>query len=327
MSGRNLAIISISILVIPLSALAQPPSPRPPIVIASDSEFTLENGVVRGSGTPNDPYIIAGWEIDAGSGTGIVIRGVGAYVIVEDCWIQGGPKGTGVSVSLAPNVIVRRCRFENLGTGVFIYQSPGVVMEGNEFIDCWTGIDGNQSGGLQIRGNEFHRAKKRGVFLWRARASVVEGNKFWGCGAGIYLDSCNQFTVKGNFLKECGWGIYLWDSHSGSVTLNALVGCARGIGLYHTSAYNYLYHNSFVDCALPAFDDSSGENRWFAPYPQGGNFWGIELQDNMAGPDQREKGSDGIGDEPVKIPETGVDRYPLVSPPPGVPQFDEGGEG
>src|SRR4030042_1606621 len=36
---------------------------REPIFITSDTAFPAENGVVAGSGTADDPYVIAGWEI------------------------------------------------------------------------------------------------------------------------------------------------------------------------------------------------------------------------------------------------------------------------
>jgi hypothetical protein len=35
-----------------------------PIMILGNADFTEENGVVSGSGSAADPYIIAGWEID-----------------------------------------------------------------------------------------------------------------------------------------------------------------------------------------------------------------------------------------------------------------------
>ncbi|MEN3009655.1 MAG: hypothetical protein ABDI20_01510 [Candidatus Bipolaricaulaceae bacterium] len=36
---------------------------RGPIVILSDQDFTAENGVVAGTGTPTDPYLLVGWTI------------------------------------------------------------------------------------------------------------------------------------------------------------------------------------------------------------------------------------------------------------------------
>ena len=37
------------------------PTPHNPIHISSNADFTVDNGVVGGSGTLNDPYIIEGW--------------------------------------------------------------------------------------------------------------------------------------------------------------------------------------------------------------------------------------------------------------------------
>ncbi|MCJ7562669.1 MAG: hypothetical protein MUO84_06630, partial [Thermoplasmata archaeon] len=39
-----------------------------PISIGSDGEFTGENGVVEGTGSPEDPYIIEGWQITDAAG-------------------------------------------------------------------------------------------------------------------------------------------------------------------------------------------------------------------------------------------------------------------
>src|SRR5690349_11912885 len=45
-----------------------------PILITSDNDFTASNGVISGSGTASDPYIIGTWKInDLNSGSGIKI--------------------------------------------------------------------------------------------------------------------------------------------------------------------------------------------------------------------------------------------------------------
>lgn len=300
--------------------------PHPPIVVASIADLVPENGVVKGSGTAGDPYVISGWEVDAGDRIGIAVRGVDAYLVIEDCLVRGTPRGTGVSIAGSPHVVVRDCRFEGLGTGIFLYEAPGAVLRRNEFVRCWTGIEGNASPWLSVRENIFREARKYGLFLWRARGSRLEGNRAFDCGYGIHLDSCNVLTITGNFVVNCRWGIYLWDSHDCILIRNAVMDCVRGLGLYHTSARNLIYHNAFIGCDYPAFDDSSGGNRWYAPYPQGGNFWsGLELMDRYSGPDQDELGPDGIGDTPVEIPEAGRDLYPLMVPPPGLPRYEEGG--
>ena len=44
------------------------------IEISSNSEFNSSNGVVSGSGTDLDPYIIEGWNITTSSSDGINIH-------------------------------------------------------------------------------------------------------------------------------------------------------------------------------------------------------------------------------------------------------------
>src|SRR3989442_10266137 len=61
-----------------------------PIRIDGDSGFTPANGVTRGSGTPADPYIIEGWEINASMSNGIDVRNVDASFIVQGNRIHSG---------------------------------------------------------------------------------------------------------------------------------------------------------------------------------------------------------------------------------------------
>mgnify|MGYP000114836967 CR=1 FL=1 len=304
-------------------------APHAPIVISSPADLTPENGVVGGTGTLEDPYLISGWEFAVGDGIGITIRGIRDYLVIEGCTFTGTPRGTGISVASARHVLIRGCTFQGLGTGIFTYESPETQVEGCRFQGCWTGVEGNDSDGFMLLGNVFQAARKRGAFLWRCRRSLIEGNQFVDCNTGLYLDSCNYPQVRKNLAHGCGWGIYLWDSHHGTVSLNALVDCERGLGLYHTSSDNTVYHNGFLGCGLPAFDDGSGAagggNRWYAPYPKGGNYWEeVLLEDSYSGPGQNEPGSDGIGDRAVEVPEAGLDRYPLLAPPAGLPGLEEG---
>src|SRR2546427_4540831 len=59
-----LAVPSISLVLSALRVSAAY-TPHSPIGIGGDTGFTAANGVTGGSGTASDPYIIAGWEINA----------------------------------------------------------------------------------------------------------------------------------------------------------------------------------------------------------------------------------------------------------------------
>lgn len=62
--------------------------PHDPINIQNNNDFTEENGVIGGSGTEEDPFIIEGWEIN-GSGYGIRIYHTTSYFIVRNCRLTG----------------------------------------------------------------------------------------------------------------------------------------------------------------------------------------------------------------------------------------------
>jgi len=76
-----------------------------PILIQNDYQFTAANGVVSGSGTVSDPYIIENWAIDARGAYGIDIRGTAAHFVVRNCLIRNSPASThgGIRISNATN--------------------------------------------------------------------------------------------------------------------------------------------------------------------------------------------------------------------------------
>ena len=63
------------------------------ILIDGNSQFTPGNGVVSGSGSAADPYIIANWEIDASAGDGIKVANTDAHFVIRNCAISGGIPG------------------------------------------------------------------------------------------------------------------------------------------------------------------------------------------------------------------------------------------
>lgn len=93
-------------------------TPRPPIVITDDTMFTPANGVVAGSGTADDPWVISGWEIDGKVWApatpfptspfppGIFIQGTDDHVVIEGNHILDNPRSQ-VMVTDAENVVIR----------------------------------------------------------------------------------------------------------------------------------------------------------------------------------------------------------------------------
>ena len=68
---------------------------HPEIYIVNDQQFDLAHGVIGGSGTELDPYVIQGWEMDASttSTAGIDIRYTSVYFVIRDVYVHGVTDG------------------------------------------------------------------------------------------------------------------------------------------------------------------------------------------------------------------------------------------
>src|SRR5213596_1063446 len=64
-------------------------TPHGAILIRSNAEFTAVNGVVGGHGTPDDPYLISGWEItNVDTTEAIFIRDTDASFVIRDVYVH-----------------------------------------------------------------------------------------------------------------------------------------------------------------------------------------------------------------------------------------------
>jgi parallel beta-helix repeat protein len=290
---------------------------RDPISIRSEADLQTSNGVLYGSGSESDPYVISGWQINVQRGIGIEIKDVSAYVVVRDCTVVGnGRAGTGILLRGAPHVQVVNCQLADLAAGVFLYQNAQGSVDRNTISSCRRGIAGTESDGVVLTGNRIEKSAERGLFLWRCHDAIMADNVLLACTDGIYLDSCHRDMLARNRVEGSVHGIFLWDSFNCQATENIVRGCELGFAIVHTSEDNRVFGNTFGENDRAATCDNP-QNLWDAGYPEGGNFWGGEsFSDVLSGETQDRDGSDGIADQPREIPFGSMDRYPLMQEPP-----------
>src|SRR5438105_13035557 len=74
------------------------------ILIVGNSGFTPANGVVSGTGTASNPYVISGWDISS-SPTNICVKveNTTAYFLMENDSVSCGNVGTGSILRGFPN--------------------------------------------------------------------------------------------------------------------------------------------------------------------------------------------------------------------------------
>src|SRR3989454_4977974 len=183
-------------------------TPHAPIRIQSNAEFTTSNGVVGGHGTPDDPYLIAGWEItNVDTMEAIFIRDTDASFIIRDVFVHQ-PPGLGfagirfievsngrveestvtgfawdLSLEFSGNVTVARNNLSHADLAVQAWYSndtlPGVVVSENNISGSQVGVSVSFGGGATIVGN------------------IVSNNSY-----GIRVDASSNVTLAANSLSN-----------------------------------------------------------------------------------------------------------------------------
>ncbi|MBN1677364.1 MAG: right-handed parallel beta-helix repeat-containing protein [Candidatus Thermoplasmatota archaeon] len=81
-----------------------------PISINGNAGFTNDSGVVWGSGTASDPYVIGGWEIGSFPANGIEIRDADVHFVIRDCYVHDSVGWeSAISLSSCSNGTVSNC--------------------------------------------------------------------------------------------------------------------------------------------------------------------------------------------------------------------------
>ncbi len=147
--GRKIAILLAAALVAVVSVSLMGGEPgsgilwwgsREPIYIFGDSAFTYENGVISGSGTASDPYIIAGWHVDChGADYGITIDHTTRYFVIRQCDIVGA-KAAGIIFNTVENGRVEGCELSGGEVGMRFINAHGNTLTGSVIAENHYGV-------------------------------------------------------------------------------------------------------------------------------------------------------------------------------------------
>lgn len=85
--------------------------PHAPISIIGDASLSQADGVVRGDGSPQSPYVVEGWDIRAPSnGSGVYVRGTNVHLVIRNVDIHSnGSAWFGVCLEYAGNITFEKC--------------------------------------------------------------------------------------------------------------------------------------------------------------------------------------------------------------------------
>jgi len=318
-------------------------TPHDPIYIEGNDNFIPANGVVGGSGTENDPYIIKNYIIDASTANGIEIRNTTVYFVVRNCVVKNGGSyyeivlynvtcgkienntcensDIGIYLESSSNNIITSNTCPNNRYGIWLDSSDNSIIENNIIENCSdTGISLGFSDNNLISNNIVRNNRYEGIFLEYCGYNLISNNIVENGIDGIYFwKACDNNSITNNIIRNNGTGMELthWpDGVPGSpfyniISNNLVENNNTGISL--DGYYNKFYHNNFMNINNHA--SAWGPNYWDNGYPSGGNYWSDYTGvDETHGENQDIPGSDGIGDTPYIIPgDNTSDRYPLMN--------------
>jgi parallel beta-helix repeat protein len=225
-----------------------------PILIEGDAQFNLSNGVVSGDGTPENPYIIEGWDISTTWEIGIHIRITTAHFIIRNCYVHGfdfdngainlfrcvngivednicsgNSIGIGVGDS-SNNTLSRNNCSDNGHSGISIYDCSNITVSDNYCSDNgWTSIRVEYTDNSTVSGNTCSGRVwegDNGISLRHSNGNTISNNTcidhYW---CGIYVgEYSDNNTLSGNDCTRGDFGIRLEDSDGNVLLDNACWG-------------------------------------------------------------------------------------------------------
>ena len=207
-----------------------------PILIDGDAAFVPANGVTGGTGTPSDPYVIEGWEIDASAATGIWIVNTQAHAVVRDVFIYGGDTTyDGILLDTTANVVVQGTVLNGNAYGVVAYASTAITIADNRVTNSfWEGILVESSSFAVVRGNDVQLAGVYGIDVFGATDVEVRGNTAYaGWETGIYIQNVDRVIVTGNNASSNAlFGIALDYASNATVIDNSMWDNDYGMDLF-----------------------------------------------------------------------------------------------
>ena len=316
-------------------------APHAPIHISGNDDFASQaaNESWPGDGTEQNPYIIAGYEIDAnGGGYCIWIENTDVWFIVRDCKVWNAtnpnPWEFGIGIFLTKVTHGTLCGNNCSGNrgGIYITSSSnnnitnnicsGNAESGLDISGDYNTITNNNcfgngrsydgdilvGGGIRVGGNNIVITNNRcynnsvGIFYYGTN-TVITHNICVSNECGMTITSGHQITIMYN---NCSWnhgrGIDTYASDSVIAYNDVYRNGGYGIVIEYGGNHNQIHHNNFIE--------NNGATSPAIPYPQAADKSGNNL---WYDPETKEGNywSNWNGKGAYKIDGYGEDPYPL----------------
>jgi len=178
-------------------------TPHAPIYIDGNSGFTNASGVVWGSGTELDPYIIEGWEIDLYSlhSPGIHISNTNAHFIIRNVFAHSGNWDymiivfDGIYMNNVANGYIEQCILSDNQNGIGLWNSNNINITCNDFSNNYWGVQFYQCTDIKVYHNNYIT-----VSSWNLQSNsnlnwdndYPDGGNYWSYSGSDQYSGPNQ---------------------------------------------------------------------------------------------------------------------------------------
>ncbi len=253
-------------------------TPHDPILIDGNDDFIYDNGVTRGSGTLEEPYVIEGWTINASTAHGIEIKDTDAFFIIVNNLIQNdGATGSycgirmdevthgtieqtyitdnrwsGISLSFSSSNTVQDNLLQNNSDGIDLYYASGNTIENNDISNSSSGLLLEASSKNNLIHNNTITSNELGIYMVGYEGSVVENivshNTLTNNKGAIDLEwNCDSNTITNNFIgSNLEHGVYVGYSSKNIIVNNILQDRNYSLNLYKSS-FTTVRNNTFTN--------------------------------------------------------------------------------
>ena len=216
-----------------------------PIRIEGDSGFTAAQGVVGGAGTPEDPYVIEGWEIDLSATDGIAVRDTTMSLLIRNVSLHRSGElalHNGIDLFQVHNVRIENVTALAAAWGVGVRSSTNVSVGRSSLLRNGVGIRVADSGLVtafedEIRADGYDSYVS--VYVEDSDRIALLDNRlaldmrFFGNGMHeVQLDNVTNVTLQDNVIGTDqsvpdGAGIWMVDVFGAALRNNTFL--SRGI--------------------------------------------------------------------------------------------------
>jgi len=275
--------------------------PHAPILIVGNAGFTNASGVVWGSGTTSDPYIIEGWDIDTSSSNGTEIRNADVNFVVRNCDVNvSGMNLRCIRLLGCRNGILRNNTCSGGLLGIDLWESTSNSLVNNNCSQNPIGIGLDHSSNNHVSRNNCSD-NFYGILIPDSDGNIIDNNTCLRNAYGIQLAGSGNVLTWNQLLDSNLEGVYIAEGSYNLICNNVFIG-NNGAG------------TTFDPGHIQAYDDGT-DNRWNGSNGEG-NCWSDWTTPDVAPPD-------GIVDVPYDIAGSAgaKDLFPLTTPQAPIPEF------